>query len=167
MFYPQVGQVKILGPYNGMASTDAPSRRKILTCTPATPQDETRCAQSILTRLARQAFRRPLSADDSKVVMDFYQSGRGKSGTFEDGIERGLQGILSDPEFVFRSEAAPSRLAQGQAYRITDLELASRLAFFLWSTTPDDQLIDLASRGRLSDPKAVQAPRPPLLPDPR
>jgi hypothetical protein len=107
--------------------------------------------------LARQAFRRPLSADDTKVVMEFYQSGRGKSGTFDDGIERGLQGILSDPEFLFRSEAPPSRLAQGQAYRISDLELASRLAFFLWSTTPDDQLIDLASRGRLSDPKVLQA----------
>ncbi len=84
------------------------------------------------------------------MLMDFYQSGRGKSGTFEDGIERGLQGILSDPEFVFRTEVAPSRLNAGQAYRINDLELASRLAFFLWSTTPDDQLIDLASRGRLS-----------------
>ena len=91
IFYPQVSQVKILGPYNGTPSTDAPSRKKILTCTPATPQEETRCAQSILARLARQAFRRPISADDTRVLMEFYQSGRGKSGTFEDGIERGLQ----------------------------------------------------------------------------
>jgi len=167
LFYPQVGQVKILGPYNGMASTDAPSRTKILTCTPATPQDETRCAQAILNRVARQAFRRSLSADDSKIVMEFYQSGRGKSGTFEDGIERGLQGILSDPEFVFRSEAPPSRLAQGQAYRISDVELASRLAFFLWSTTPDDRLIDLAAGGRLSDPKVLQAQVRRMMADPR
>ena len=167
IFYPQVGQVKILGPFNGTPSTDAPSRKKILTCTPATPREETRCAQSLLARLARQAFRRPISADDTRVLMEFYRSGRGTSGTFEDGVERGLQGILSDPEFVFRTEAPPSRLRSGQAYRINDLELASRLAFFLWSTTPDDQLIDLASRGRLSDPKVLEAQVRRMLADPR
>jgi hypothetical protein len=167
IFFPQVGQVKILGPYNGMASTDAPSRKKILTCAPATAADETRCAQTILTRLARQAFRRPVSADDTKMLMAFYQSGRGKSGTFEDGIERALQGILSDPEFVFRTEAAPSRLNAGQGYRINDIELASRLAFFLWSTTPDSQLIDLASRGQLADPKVLDAQVRRMLADPK
>ena len=101
------------------------------------------------------------------MLMEFYQSGRGKTGTFEDGIERGLQGILSDPEFVFRTEAPPSRLRAGQAYRINDLELASRLAFFLWSTTPDDQLIDLASRGQLSNPKVLEAQVRRMLADPR
>jgi hypothetical protein len=167
IFYPQVGQVKILGPYNGMASTDAPSRKKILTCMPASALEETKCAQSILTRLARQAFRRPVTPDDTKMLMAFYQSGRGKSGTFEDGIERGLQGILSDPEFVFRTEAAPSRVNAGEGYRINDIELASRLAFFLWSTTPDNQLIDLASRGRLADPKVLEAQVRRMLADPK
>jgi hypothetical protein len=167
IFYPQVGQVKILGPYNGTVATDTPSRRKILTCTPASPREETTCAQSILTRVARQAFRRPMTADDTRMLMDFYQGGRGKTATFEDGIERGLQGILSDPEFVFRTEAPPARLRAGQAYRINDLELASRLAFFLWSTTPDDQLIELASKGRLSDPKVLDAQVRRMLADPR
>jgi mono/diheme cytochrome c family protein len=167
IFYPQVGQVKILGPYNGTAATDTPSRKNILTCTPVAPQDEDGCARTILTRLARQAFRRPITAEDARTLMEFYQSGRGKAGTFEDGIERGLQGILSDPEFVFRSEAPPSRLRAGQAYRINDLELASRLAFFLWSTTPDDQLITLASRGQLSNPKVLEAQVRRMMADPR
>jgi mono/diheme cytochrome c family protein len=167
IFYPQVGQVKILGPYNGTIATDTPSRRKILTCTPAAPRDETTCAQTILTRVARQAFRRPMTADDTKMLLEFYQAGRGKTATFEDGIERGLQGILSDPEFVFRTEAPPARLRVGQAYRINDLELASRLAFFLWSTTPDDQLIELAAKGRLSDPKELEAQVRRMLADPR
>jgi hypothetical protein len=156
IFSPQVGQVKILGPYNGMPATEAASRKKILTCAPASAQAESGCARTILTRVARHAFRRPLTAEDTQVVMDFYATGR-KAGTFEDGIERGLQGILSDPEFVFRSEAPPSQAGATQAYRISDLELASRLAFFLWSTTPDDQLITLASRGQLSDPKVLDA----------
>jgi mono/diheme cytochrome c family protein len=166
-FYPQVGQVKILGPYNGTPATEVASRKKILVCTPATPRDEPVCARTVLDRVARRAFRRPLTADDSRVLMEFYQSGRGASGTFEDGIERGLQGILSDPEFVFRSETAPVKLRAGQAFRISDLELASRLAFFLWSTAPDDQLINLASRGQLSDPKVLAAQVRRLLADPR
>ena len=166
IFYPQVGQVKILGPYNGATATDTPSRKKILVCT-AVPQRDEVCARTILNRLARQAFRRPITAEDTRILMEFYQAGRGKAGTFEDGIERGIQGILSDPEFVFRSEAPPSRLRAGQAYRINDLELASRLAFFLWSTTPDDQLITLASRGQLSDPKILEAQVRRMVADPR
>ena len=206
IFYPQVGQVKILGPYNGTAATDTPSRQKILTCTPATSQQETTpasanasaasakapasldeaarsrarprrssaatdpseggCAQSILTRLARQAFRRPITTEDTRVLMELYQGGR-TGGTFEDGIERGLQGILSDPEFVFRTEAPREQLRAGQAYRISDLELASRLAFFLWSAPPDDQLIDLAARGRLSDRTVLEAQVRRMMADPR
>jgi len=167
IFYPQVGQVKILGPYNGAVATDTASRKKILACTPGPQHEETACARTILNRLARQAFRRPIAAEDTRTLMEFYQAGRGKAGTFEDGIERGIQGILSDPEFVFRSEAPPSRLRAGQAYRINDLELASRLAFFLWSTTPDDQLINLASRGQLSDPKVLDAQVRRMVADPR
>jgi mono/diheme cytochrome c family protein len=173
IFYPQVGQVKILGPYGGTPATDTASRKKILTCTPSRRSSpdirasEDGCARTILTRVARQAFRRPIVAEDARVLMSFYESGRGATGTFEDGIERGLQGILSDPEFVFRSEAAPARLRAGQAYRINDIELASRLAFFLWSTTPDDQLLNLASRGRLSDPKVLEAQVRRMVADPR
>jgi mono/diheme cytochrome c family protein len=167
IFYPQVGQVKILGPYDGTPSRDAASRKKILTCTPATPQEETACARTILNRLARQAFRRPMTAEDTRAMVGFYEAGRGKTGTFEDGIERGVQGVLSDPEFVFRSEAPPARLRAGQAYRISDLELASRLAFFLWSTTPDDQLLTAASRSQLSDPKSLETQVRRMLADPR
>ena len=166
-FYPQVGQVKILGPYNGTPAIDTPSRRKVLVCTPATPREETACARTILSRLARQAFRRPITAEDTRTLMELYESGRGKAGTFEDGVERGLQGILSDPEFVFRSEAPPAEPRAGRAYRINDLELASRLAFFLWSTPPDDQLIGLASRGQLSDPKVLEAQVRRMVADPR
>ena len=167
IFYPQVGQVKVLGPYNGTPAIDTPSRKKILTCTPASAQDEAACARTILARVARQAFRRPITAEDTQTLLGFYQSGRGKSGTFEDGIERGLHGILSDPEFLFRSEAPPSQLRAGQAYRINDLELASRLAFFLWSTTPDDQLINLAARGQLSNPRVLEAQVRRMLADSR
>ncbi|MGH9239709.1 MAG: DUF1592 domain-containing protein, partial [Vicinamibacterales bacterium] len=167
VFSPQVSQVKILGPYNGTPAVDAPSRKKILTCTPATPQQETACARTILSRIARHAFRRPITPDDTRVLIEFYQAGRGKTGTFDDGIERGLQGILSDPEFVFRTEAPPARLRAGEAYRINDLELASRLAFFLWSATPDDQLITLASRGQLSNPKTLDVQVRRMLVDPR
>jgi mono/diheme cytochrome c family protein len=167
IFYPQVGQVKILGPYDGTTAVDAQSRKKILTCSPSTPREQAACAQTILSRIARQAFRRPMTGEDTKTLVAFYESGRGKSGSFDDGIERGLQGILSDPEFLFRSEAPPSKLRAGQSYRINDLELASRLAFFLWSTTPDDELIGVASRGQLSDPQVLNAQVRRMLKDPR
>ena len=154
IFSPQVSQFLIMGPYQGKRPTDTASRRLILTCKPADAAEEVGCAKKILTNLARQAYRRPASDGDIETLMNFYQAGRNK-GDFEDGIERGLQAILSDPEFVFRGEAEPANLKPGEPYHISDLELASRLSYFLWSTSPDDELIKLASQKKLSDPKVL------------
>src|SRR6185437_5950791 len=110
---------------------------------PESSADEVPCAKKILTTLAGEAYRRPLNDADTEKVMSFYQAGR-NSGDFEDGIERGVQFILAHPEFVFRTEDAPANYKPGQPYRINDLELASRVAYFLWSTGPDDELMKLA-----------------------
>jgi mono/diheme cytochrome c family protein len=154
IFSPQVSQFLIMGPYEGKRAADTPSRRLILTCKPANAGEEVGCAKKILTNLARQAYRRPASDGDVEGLMNFYQAGRNK-GDFEDGIERALQAILSDPEFVFRGEADPANVKPNQPYHISDLELASRLSFFLWSTSPDEELIKLASQNKLSDPKVL------------
>jgi mono/diheme cytochrome c family protein len=166
IFSPQVGQVIIMGPYKGTRATDTASRRKILTCHPTASSDEIACAKKIIGTLARQAYRRPATDGDIESLLNFYQAGRNK-GDFEDGIERALQAILSDPEFVFRGEADPANVKAGEAYRISDLELASRLAFFLWSTIPDDELINLASQGKLKDPKVLELQVKRMLGDPR
>jgi hypothetical protein len=154
-FSPQVSMITISGPTAGARPTDTPSRRKILTCTPAKGADEVPCAKQILNGLAKKAYRRPLNDRDTERLMSFYQSGR-NDGDFESGIERGLELILAHPEFVFRSEDAPGNVKPGEAYRISDLELASRLSFFLWSTVPDDELINLASQGKLHDPATLE-----------
>ena len=166
IFSPQVGQVIIMGPYKGTRPTDTASRRKILTCRPTAGSDEIPCAKKIIGTLTRQAYRRPATDGDIESLLNFYQAGRNK-GDFEDGIERALQAILSDPEFVFRGEADPANVKAGEAYRISDLELASRLAFFLWSTSPDDELINLASQGKLKDPKVLEQQVKRMLGDPR
>jgi mono/diheme cytochrome c family protein len=166
IFSPQVGQVIIMGPYNGARPKDTLSRRKILTCQPTSKSDEIACAKKILSSLSRQAYRRPATDGDVETLLNFYQAGRNK-GDFEDGIERALQAILSDPEFVFRGEMDRTDVKPGEAYRIGDLELASRLAFFLWSTSPDEQLINLASQGKLKDPKILDQQVRRMLADPR
>jgi cytochrome c551/c552 len=155
IFSPQVSQFLIMGPYEGKRPEETASRHRILICKPATGAEEAGCAKKILTNLARQAYRRPAADGDVEGLMNFYQAGRNK-GDFEDGIERALQAILSDPEFVFRGEADPANVKPGQPYRISDLELASRLSFFLWSTSPDEELIKLASQSKLSDPKTLE-----------
>jgi mono/diheme cytochrome c family protein len=153
-FYPPIGSVWITGPYNAKGADATASRRKVLVCRPPTAHDEPVCAKDILTRLVRGAFRRPARADDLETFTAFYESGR-KDGGFEHGIEMALRRILSDPEFLFRTEADPPGVAAGRAYRIADLELASRLSFFLWSSIPDDELIDLAVRGKLRDARVL------------
>ena len=165
-FTPQVSSVTVAGPYNGVAPTDTPSRRKILTCRPANTADEVPCAKKVLTTLARQAYRRPLTDADTEKFLTFYQAGR-NNGDFEAGIERGLQFILAHPEFVFRTEDAPAGVKPGQPYRISDLELASRLSFFLWSTGPDDQLLNLASQNKLHDPAIFDQQVRRMVADPR
>ena len=154
-FYPHVGYIRIDGPYNPHGASDSPSHRKIFICQPATLDQETACAKKIVAALARRAYRRPPTDSDIEKVMDFYQKGR-NSGSFERGIETAIQRILIDPDFIFRKEAEPARIAAGQKYRISDLELASRLSFFLWSTVPDDELIDVAVQQKLRDPAVLE-----------
>jgi Protein of unknown function (DUF1592)/Protein of unknown function (DUF1588)/Protein of unknown function (DUF1585)/Protein of unknown function (DUF1587)/Protein of unknown function (DUF1595) len=165
-FFPHVGTVRIEGPFDAKQAQDSPSRRKIFICTPAGPSDETACARKIVTSLARRAYRRPAEAADVNLLMDFYQAGR-KEGTFDDGIETALARLLSSPKFIYRIEAEPASLASGQAYRLNDLDLASRLSFFLWSTVPDDELITVASQGRLKDPDVLEKQVRRMLKDPR
>ncbi len=165
-FTPQVSSVTIMGPSNGKRPTDTPSRNKILTCHPANASEEIPCAKRILTTLARKAYRRTVTDRDTETLLSFYQAGR-NAGDFEDGIERALQFILAHPEFVFRTEDGPANVKPGQAYRINDLELASRLSFFLWSTVPDEELITLASQGKLKDPVVLEHQVHRMLADPR
>jgi cytochrome c5 len=166
-FYPHVGQVVIEGPYNAQGAQDTASRQKIFVCHPATARDENTCARTIISTLTKHAFRRPATPADMESLTDFYLAGRKEGGTFDQGIEAALQRILADPEFVYRGEREPAGIAVGKAYRITDLELASRLSFFLWSSVPDDQLIDLAVQGKLKDPIVLEKQVRRMLADPR
>jgi len=163
---PQVSQITIQGPVNGLPAKDTPSRRKILVCTPSAGSDPLACAKTILSTLARKAYRRPLTDADTATLLSLYRTGR-ENGNFEDGIERALQFILAHPEFVFRTETAPASIKPGESYRISDLELASRLSFFLWSNGPDDELINLAGQGKLKDPKVLEQQVRRMLADPR
>ena len=166
-FYPHVGKIEILGPMQASGATDSPSRDKIFVCRPVSPEQEMPCARRIVDTLARRAFRRPITEQDTETLMSFYQEGKNESGKFDVGIERALQRILADPEFVFRREIEPADLATGKIYRITDLELASRLSFFLWSSIPDDELINLASENKLHQPAVLQEQVRRMLADPR
>ncbi len=149
-----------------MKSSDTPSRRRILICQPANASEELPCARKILSTLARQAYRRPVTEADTETLLTFYQKGR-NTGTFEDGIERALELILAHPEFVFRTEDAPANSKPGQPYRVSDLELASRLSFFLWSTGPDDELMQLAAQNKLRNPAIFEQQVRRMVADPR
>ena len=147
---PAVAKVSIGGPYDAKGLGETASRRKIFLCRPAVSQEEGPCAEKILSTLARRAYRRPLTDEDLRTLLRFYRAGSSEGG-FEVGIGKALQRILVGPEFLFRIEQDPENVAQNTAYEITDLELASRLSFFLWSSIPDDELLDLAEGGKLSD----------------
>lgn len=166
-FYPHVGQVVIEGPYGATGSTDTASRKKIFVCRPVNAQDEGNCARVILSTLVKHAFRRPLTPADLESLMDFYLAGRKEGGTFDQGIESALQRILADPEFLYREEPEPATLAAGKSYRVSDLALASRLSFFLWSSVPDDTLIDIAAQGKLKDPVVLEQQVRRMLKDPK
>jgi hypothetical protein len=161
-----VGSVTVDGPYNASGAGDTPSRRKIFTCRPQAPSEEEACAREILTTLGSRAYRQPVSTEHLSVLMDFYARGHAEGG-FDKGIEFGLQRILSSPQFVFRFERDPRRGDPTDPYRVSDLELASRLAFFLWSSLPDDELLELAARDRLSRPATLRAQVERMLADPR
>lgn len=167
LFYPHVGQVWIEGPYNATGASSSANRAKIFVCRPATPRDEPACVRTILSALVKHAYRRPATAADLATLTEFYQQGRGDGGKFDDGIEAALQRVLVDPEFVYRSEPEPAGLAAGKSYRVNDLALASRLSFFLWSTVPDDELIDLAAQGKLRDPAILEKQVRRMLADPK
>ena len=149
-----IASVQIGGPYNGTTPADTPSRRAIFTCRPG--DKEEKCAATILSRLAHRAFRRPIGGEDVEALMAFYRDGR-RNATFDRGIQQALARILVDPEFLFRIEQDAPKAAPGAAYRITDVELASRLSFFLWSSIPDDELLAAAEQGKLKDRAVLEA----------
>jgi hypothetical protein len=163
---PHLHELSITGPAKISGLSDTPSRRRIFTCRPANGSDEVPCAKKIISALARQAYRRPVTETDLEALLSFYQQGR-NDGDFESGIRTGLQAILASPEFVFRFERVPSNVAPGANYRVSDLELASRLSYFLWSAAPDDQLIAVAGQGKLKDAAVLDKQVRRMLADPR
>ena len=163
---PAVATVTISGPYGVDGSGDTPSRRRIFTCAPAGDAGAEPCAREILSTLAGRAYRRPVTDDDLDVLMPFYADGAAAGG-FERGIQQGLERLLVSPEFLFRIERDPADVTPGDSYRVSDLELASRLSFFLWSSIPDDRLLDRAMAGELRDPAVLEAEVRRMLADER
>jgi hypothetical protein len=163
---PSVDRVTIEGPFAPSGVGDTPSRRKIFICKPASAADESVCAGKILSSLGRLAYRKPVDKATLGTLMDFYTRGR-KHGGFEGGIESALQFILASPEFLIRFEPDPANTAPNTAYHLDDLALASRLSFFLWSSIPDDQLLTVASQGKLKDPVVLEQQIKRMLADQR
>jgi mono/diheme cytochrome c family protein len=149
-----VQNVAIMGPYNPTGPGDTPSRRRIFTCTPSATAEET-CARSILSTLARRAYRGPVAPREIDTLITFYKQGRAR-GDFETGMQEAVARLLVAPRFLYRTEQEPAGVAAGGSYRISDTELASRLSFFLWSSIPDEELLDLAEKNRLRDPATLQ-----------
>jgi uncharacterized protein DUF1592/uncharacterized protein DUF1588/uncharacterized protein DUF1595/uncharacterized protein DUF1585/uncharacterized protein DUF1587 len=163
---PHLRELEIAGPFNVSGVSDFESRRRVFSCRPLSPAEELPCATKIIKDLAARAYRRPTTAEDLEGLMGFYDRAR-KTGDFEAGIRMATQAILISPKFVFRFEQVPATVKPGQTYRIADLDLASRLSYFLWNTLPDDELITLASQGRLKDPLVVEKQVRRMLKDPR
>ena len=163
---PAIASVTISGPYDVTAPGDSPSRKRIFTCRPATPASDVPCARQILSTLARRAYRHPIVEADLQDLLPFFESGR-KEGSFDHGIQRAIERLLVSSQFLFRIERTPADVAPGGVYRLSDLELASRLSFFLWSSIPDDELLDVAVAGRLKDPKVLEQQVRRMLADPR
>lgn len=161
-------ELEIMGPLNPGGAEESPSHRRVFVCHPATAAEDAGCAKTILSKLARRAYRRPVTDEDVNVLLDFYNKGRAGSG-FEAGIELAVQRTLVSPSFLFRTEFAPDAAATpgSGAYRLSDVELASRLSFFLWSSIPDDQLLDLAAQGKLHEPAVLERQTRRMLADPR
>ena len=164
--HPHLQVLTIAGPFNPTGSGDTPSRRRIFVCRPASASEETPCARRIVATLVRRAYRQPASEADVQRVMEFYQQGR-RSGEFDAGIELAVQRILASPQFVYRVERDPAGVAPGSVYRISDLELASRLSFFLWSSIPDDELLHAAEHGKLKEPAVFDREVRRMLNDPK
>ena len=146
---PHIDEVILTGPFKVTGVGDTPSRRRIFVCQPKAAAEEQACAQRILTTLARRAYRGDVAKDDVPTLMEFYQRGRRDGGSFDSGIDLALRRLLASPKFLVRVERDPAAVPAGAAYRLSDLEIASRLSFFLWSSIPDDTLLDVASKGGL------------------
>ena len=162
----EVARLEIAGPVAASPQAASPSRRRIFVCYPTNDAEEVPCARDILSVIARRAYRRPLSDGDVQELLSFYRAGRA-DGDFESGVRRGLERILTDIEFLYRIERTPPDAVAGNVYRITDIELASRLSFLLWSSIPDDRLLDLAGEGKLQDPAVLEREVRRILADPR
>jgi hypothetical protein len=165
-YFEGVGSVTVAGPFNVEGPGHTVTRDKIFICHPSGSADEMGCAEKILTNLAHRAYRRPVSADDMPQLLALYKEGA-ENGGFEAGIRLALQKILVSPEFLFRAEVDPPNAAPGTVYRVSDVELASRLSFFLWSSIPDDELLAIAEKGQLHDPSVLKAQVKRMMADPR
>ncbi len=166
---PHLRDLVISGPDNPTGVSDSPVRRRIFTCQPKAPSEARPCAEKILTRFGSAAFRRPLTSNDVQGLMSLYD-GAAKGdmpNAIETGVRTGLQAILASPDFVFRFERSPASVKSGESYRLSDVALASRLSFFLWSAPPDHELLSLASAGKLSDPAVLQRQVRRMMEDPR
>ena len=163
---PAIASVTIRGPFNATGSGETPSRQRIFTCRPATPAAEPACAKQILSTLARRAYRRPVTDADVATLLAFYDAGR-KERDFDLGIQRALERRLVSPQFLYRIERDPAGAAPGTSHAVSDLELASRLSFFLWSSIPDDELLNVAAAGRLKQPEVLEQQVRRMLADPR
>jgi hypothetical protein len=161
-----IASILIGGPYDGKVALDSPSRRLLYACRPANAADESPCATKILSNLARRAYRRGATDDDVQTLLSFYKRARA-TGSFDDGIRSALERVLVSPDFLFRIEADPAGVAPGAVYRVSDVELASRLSFALWSSIPDDTLLDLAIRGKLHEPAVLEQQVSRMFADPR
>jgi hypothetical protein len=166
-FVPHLASISITGPFGEKARGDTPSREKIFVCRPANASEEQDCAREIVETLATRAFRGPVDVEQVSSIMSFYEMGRENGGSFDDGIEMALRRILASPEFVFRFERDPRGAQPGDIYRVSDLELASRLSFFLWSSIPDDALLEAAADNRLHEPAVLRRQVERMIADPR
>jgi len=162
---PNVTAVEIVGPAKVTGISETPSRRRVFICKPASPGDEATCARRIINQFARRAFRRPVTEAELAAPMKFFETGRQQS--FEFGIQQAVMGILASPKFLYRVEGVPQDAAPGSVRRLDDLELASRLSFFLWSEGPDDELLDAAAAGKLRSPEQLDQQVHRMLADPR
>jgi Protein of unknown function (DUF1592)/Protein of unknown function (DUF1588)/Protein of unknown function (DUF1587)/Protein of unknown function (DUF1585)/Protein of unknown function (DUF1595)/Planctomycete cytochrome C len=164
---PHLSRLVITGPYNPTGLGDTPSRQRIFVCRPAAAAEEDRCARQILTMLVRRAFRRTPTSEDVESILGFYRQELNSTGDFEAGIEMALRRILADPEFIFRFEPTPAGVSLKVPFRISDTELASRLSFFLWSTIPDEELLQVAIEGKLHEPAVLERQTRRMLADPK
>ncbi len=165
-WFPHVGSVRVDGPYNVTGTGNSPSRQAVMLCSPANADEEPACASQIITHLADVAYRGKTTPEDIETLMSFYELGR-QSGNFDAGVEMALQRVLASPKFIYRIEDEPAELAVDETYKVSDIDLASRLSFFLWSSIPDQELLELAKEAKLSDDGVLEQQVSRMLEDPK